>query len=275
MPVIVLISGYAGSGKDTFAGFLIKHLSGAQKYAFADPIKEIARKYFEWDGIKDERGRKLLIEIGAAGMEENLYIWAERVIEKIMEEQSKTAVITDWRFKHEYQRIKKAFGNKNIVTIRIERERLNIIDDITEHDLDDFLNFDFVVSNNGSLQDLEEKARITAKNIQNIHSMRTVIETNGIIRHKIWSEENKIHRENGPAWIEYYVTGNVKTKAYFFNGVLHREDGPAVKKYTPDGKMYSPEYYLNGERVSKEAVEEYRKIHSLLKKTKESKKVKL
>jgi hypothetical protein len=141
MPVIVLISGYAGSGKDTFAGFLIKHLSGAQKYAFADPIKEIARKYFEWDGIKDERGRKLLIEIGAAGMEENLYIWAERVIERIMEEQSKTAVITDWRFKHEYQRIKKAFGNKNIVTIRIERERLNIIDDIVILSMPSFLFF--------------------------------------------------------------------------------------------------------------------------------------
>ncbi|MGH2331175.1 hypothetical protein [Thermoanaerobacter mathranii] len=69
MPLIVLISGYAGSGKDTFADFLIKHLPGAQKYAFAESIKKIARKYFKWDGIKDEKGRNLLIGIGAAGRE--------------------------------------------------------------------------------------------------------------------------------------------------------------------------------------------------------------
>lgn len=171
-----------------------------------------------------------------------------------MEEQPKTAVITDWRFKHEYHKMNESFGDENIVTIRVERKGLNIIDDITEHDLDDFLDFDFIIPNDGSLQDLEEGTRITAENIQNIHSKRKIIETKGVIKHKIWLKGQEIHKENGPAFTEYYSTGAVKAKMYFLNGMLHREDGPTVEKYTPDGKIINQEYYLNGERVSKEAV---------------------
>lgn len=174
-----------------------------------------------------------------------------------MEEQPKTAVITDWRFKHEYHKMNESFGDENIVTIRVERKGLNIIDDITEHDLDDFLDFDFIIPNNGSLQDLEERARITAENIQNIHLKRKITETfvyfpyEGVIKHKIWFKDQEIYREDGPAFTEYYSTGGVKTKMYFLNSMLHREDGPTVEKYTPDGKIISHEYYLSSKKTSK------------------------
>ncbi|HHY79801.1 MAG TPA: hypothetical protein GX516_05495 [Thermoanaerobacter sp.] len=275
MPLIVLISGYAGSGKDIFGNFLIKHLPGAKKYAFADPIKEIARKYFEWDGIKDERGRNLLIGIGTAGREENLYIWAERVIEKITEEQPKTAIITDWRFKHEHFKIKEVFGDENTIAIRIKRERLNTIDDITEHDLDNFLDYDFVISNNGSLQGLEEKAKITAEHIQNIHFERKIIKMDGFLKYKIWFKGQEYHKEDGPAFIEYYFTGAVKSRVYLVNGKLHRENGPAIEKYAPNGSLVKKEYFLNGKTVSEEEIKRYRAVHDLLGQTKEAKKIKL
>lgn len=53
------------------------------------------------------------------------------------------------------------------------------------------------------------------------------------------------HRINGPAYIQYYDNGNLKTKQYFINGRLHREDGPAVIEYYPDGKLYYKAYYNN------------------------------
>ncbi|MGH2331176.1 hypothetical protein [Thermoanaerobacter mathranii] len=135
-----------------------------------------------------------------------------------MKEQPKTAVIADWRFKHEYLKMKEVFRTENTITIRIEREGLNTIDDITEHDLDNFLDYDFVVLNNGSLQELEEKAKVVAEHIRNINSERKIIETDGFPKYKIWFKGQEFHKENGPAFIEYYYTGAVKSRSYFIRG---------------------------------------------------------
>ena len=127
MSQIILISGYAGSGKDTFANLLIDQLPNAKKYAFADPIKEIAYKYHNWNGIKDEKGRQLLIEIGKTGRKVNLHIWTEEVIEKIQKQKPEVVIISDWRFKHEYEKMKEVFEKKNILTIRVKRDGIDIV----------------------------------------------------------------------------------------------------------------------------------------------------
>jgi hypothetical protein len=275
MPQIVLISGHAGSGKDTFADFLIKYLPDARKYAFADSIKEIARKYFDWNGIKDRKGRQLLIGIGAAGREENLHVWTERVIEKIEKDRPGIAVISDWRFKHEYEKMKEVFGMENIMTVRIQKEGIKVIDDISEHDLDDFLDFDFIIQNNGSLQELEKQAEVTAGYIQGILSKREIVELNSSIKIKMWLQDKTPHNEIGPAYVEYYLAGGVQRKIWLQKGQVHREDGPAVENYSRDGTIFKEEYFLNGKAVTKEALESYKKINSLLKEAQKEKKIRL
>ena len=57
---VICISGKAGHGKDTFAGFLKKSLEEQYKRVlithYGDLIKYVCEKFFEWDGMKDEKG---------------------------------------------------------------------------------------------------------------------------------------------------------------------------------------------------------------------------
>lgn len=57
------ISGLARSGKDTLGDYACEH-AGFYKDHFAFDLKNIAEKYFNWDGEKDDRGRHLLQLLG-------------------------------------------------------------------------------------------------------------------------------------------------------------------------------------------------------------------
>ena len=63
---------------------------------------------------------------------------------------------------------------------------------------------------------------------------------------------DKYHREDGPAYISYYINGNVRQKIYYINGKRHREDGPAYIYYYKNVNICREEYWLNGESYSKE-----------------------
>lgn len=64
-------------GKTTCADYLVER-HGYARYALADPIKEVARSYFGWDGAKDERGRRLLQQIGSTGRAYDPALWLKR-----------------------------------------------------------------------------------------------------------------------------------------------------------------------------------------------------
>lgn len=62
-------------------------------------------------------------------------------------------IVTDVRFLHELDFI----TNHNGITINIERDSVNVLNNIAEHDLDDNEDFDFVIDNNGTYDDLFEQ----------------------------------------------------------------------------------------------------------------------
>jgi len=70
--------------------------------------------------------------------------------------------------------------------------------------------------------------------------------SSGRIYVEYYYEEDKLHREDGPAVIAYYESGNKKLGSYYLNGKLHREDGPAVIAYYESGNKKLGSYYLNG-----------------------------
>lgn len=45
---------------------------------------------------------------------------------------------------------------------------------------------------------------------------------------------------------------------HFKNGMLHREDGPAVIEYDTGGKIVKESYFIEGEKTTKEVIEERR-----------------
>mgnify|MGYP002507824257 CR=1 FL=1 len=75
---------------------------------------------------------------------------------------------------------------------------------------------------------------------------------NGKIRRKLYRNINdELHRENEPAWIEYYKNGNIKSIDYYINGVSHREDGPAIIGYYENGEVRFKTYFIN-DKIHKE-----------------------
>lgn len=108
--VVILVSGKAGSGKSTVAEMLAKKLQNEPSlrifpYGFADPIKYLAKSYFGWDGEKDERGRRLLQQIGFVGREYDEDIWVKHFLQQLDKRAGllpfHVAIISDWRFPNE------------------------------------------------------------------------------------------------------------------------------------------------------------------------------
>lgn len=139
---VILISGKATSGKNTFATFFGEYLKKKgvkyQEIAFATPLKQICRAS-GWNGKKDKEGRKMLQD--TADNIKAIYgddYFALKAKESISED---VVLVTDWRYKKEYE-VMKEF---NVVTVRIERE-VERDEHSSETELDDF-NFDFVIKN--------------------------------------------------------------------------------------------------------------------------------
>ena len=153
------MSGKSRSGKNTAAEVILGKYDGIT-LAFADDIKTIAYDYFGWHGEKDEFGRKLLQDIGTSGRNYNEDIWVNRVIRLLKWWASGTAdhqlaVVTDIRYPNEIQRIKHEFPN--VVTIRITRDSVEKLKHPSETALDQWTDWDYLVENNGSLEEFQKK----------------------------------------------------------------------------------------------------------------------
>lgn len=168
---IFLISGWAGSGKDTFAQLIMKaYPNKFLKFSFADSLKDYASiKYNINRGLFDTQlgkiqlsnvtingrlqtmtNRKLLITVANELKTGNKNYFVDGVIKQIITQYNteKNILIPDFRFKHEYKRFTEVFDEKlyKIITIRINRFKEPLVDDPSEFDLNDF-NFDCILNN--------------------------------------------------------------------------------------------------------------------------------
>jgi len=201
--ILIVASGKAQSGKTTFSQILRDYIhnkdisehmkdensftylnapgvSRVQVHSFATALKDIAKKYFNWDGSKEnvmlpappgtkdatelpapDKGRQLLINIGKKFREIRPSIWLDYVINEIkrIDKEKDTVdgtifVIDDLRFKNELI-LSKTFHS--CVSVRITRKEgaLNL-DDISETDLDD-ASFDYYIENDGTKEEFREK----------------------------------------------------------------------------------------------------------------------
>lgn len=169
--MIVGLTGYKRTGKDTFADLLQNHL-GFNRWAFADKLRSICSEMFEipvdvmlTDGAKDaidERygmsPRDILITVGTEGFRKcNPNIWCDYVINQLKKNPEQNHVVTDIRFPNEYHAIKAIGG----IVVRVEREGCVLGNDIPTSGLyglglDDGI---ITIENNGTLNDLAEKMR--------------------------------------------------------------------------------------------------------------------
>jgi antitoxin component YwqK of YwqJK toxin-antitoxin module len=65
------------------------------------------------------------------------------------------------------------------------------------------------------------------------------------IKEEMYISNNYLHREDGPAIIEYYKNGKIKSEFYFLNNNHHRINLPASIHYNQFGKIIYENYYFN------------------------------
>jgi dephospho-CoA kinase len=169
--MIVMVSGRAGEGKTTFAMYcqdilVADHNSSSAIVPFARMVKETAF-FMGWDGEKDDKGRKLLQEIGNTGREYDIDIWARHAVEFIKQHPAEFeyVFIDDWRFPNEGKYLQEHFWPT--ITVRVQRPKeyhtlLNspLYNDISEISLPESEEYyNVIIKNDGTSQTLEEKAR--------------------------------------------------------------------------------------------------------------------
>ena len=101
--------------------------------------------------------REILVYVGTYVLQQsiNKQVFVNIVRNKIREEQYKNhnlqyIIVTDHRFVHELEYIHENHG----ITITINRNSVQQLDNIAEHDLDDEEDYDYIIDNSGSYDEL-------------------------------------------------------------------------------------------------------------------------
>jgi len=171
---VICISGKARHGKDTLAEMLKENLGNHGHHVlithFGDLVKYICEKFFNWNGIKDEKGRTLLQYVGTDIVRtQSPSYWTDFVVGilKLFPDRWDYVLIPDCRFPDEVE----CFRENGIKTVLIHIDRPNFKSDLTpeqanhpsETAMDDYPLVDIHVVNNGTLNDLSIKAKEISK----------------------------------------------------------------------------------------------------------------
>ena len=184
MAKLVGLSGYAQSGKDTVANYLVRE-HNFTRLAFADGIRNflyeinpIAEQDEFFNNIRVQRLvdehtwdvakittpeiRTLLQKLGVGARKVfGDTFWVDQVFNVVKANPENNYVITDVRFQNEATALKEVGGS----LWRIERAGVGAANDhISEHDLDNWT-FDTYLHNNSTIEDLEFAAKVTLQSL--------------------------------------------------------------------------------------------------------------
>ena len=168
---IIILSGKQYSGKDTVAKILLQNLTNFKRIGLGDAIKI---EYGEQKGLSFEeieqnkaQYRQDLINLGNKRRSEDKDYWIKKVIKM-----PGNIIVPDVRVKRELEFFKEA----NAITIRVEasretraaRGKLVGETDVTEVDLDNIKDWDYVIHNDSTYENLQAETIKLAKEINNI-----------------------------------------------------------------------------------------------------------
>lgn len=170
---IFLLVGKAESGKDLLGSYM------KTKYDFkgdsacilhiTTPLYEYARNYFSWDGDMREKPREFLQEMGIEVIRNTLHkdtFLVDRLCEDvdILKHYFSTFIITDGRLVSEFNLLRERFPDIKIIHVirdnydnkLSEKERGHI----TETDMENYTNYDYVIKNTTKEEMFKEADKI-------------------------------------------------------------------------------------------------------------------
>lgn len=156
-PLLVGLTGYAQTGKDTIASVLVNKY-GFKRVAFADKLKEftlatdsyirdLVQMYGWEDAKKDPYVRERLQNVGVAARDvfgEDFWIQQSGIGEY------GSFVISDVRFRNESEYVRRRGG----IIVRVTRDGVGPVNEHISDQLEG-VEHDYIFDNSGSLEDLE------------------------------------------------------------------------------------------------------------------------
>lgn len=170
-PKIFVVSGKPNSGKDTTCEFIDNYIKTkglrVLNVQIGYYIKMYAKSIVDWDGSEDTKPRSLLQQLGTEIIRDKIdaNLFVKRIIEdiKVYSYYFDVITVSDARFPGEIDGIYESFDN----VYRINVIRPNFINDLSdkqnahraENALNDYNNYDYTITNDSSLEALNEKAK--------------------------------------------------------------------------------------------------------------------
>lgn len=165
-PKIIVVSGRAGSGKDTACNMIKKYYKDLKviNLSYASYLKQYAMNITSWDGCEETKPRDLLQQLGVELIKNNIdeEMLVKRIVEdiKVYSYFFDIITISDARFPNEIDSIKENF--QNVTSIRInknEESKLTKEQQMhkTETAMDEYSNYDYIINNNKDIKYLEEE----------------------------------------------------------------------------------------------------------------------
>jgi dephospho-CoA kinase len=150
---IFITNGTGGCGKDTFAS-MVKELVPTIKFSSIDCVKNIA-KFCGWSGGKTEKDRRFLsdLKLLTTAYSDMPFRSIKLAVNGFIKLSNVQVLLIDIREPEEIERAKIEFGAK---TILIKNDRIApITSNMADANVNNY-EYDIVIENNGTLDDLRE-----------------------------------------------------------------------------------------------------------------------
>ena len=167
---IIIFSGKQYSGKDTAAKILMGKMPNFKRCAMGDIIKieygKLNDLTYEEIEANKPKYRQGLIDLGNWGRKQSPDYWLNKIIA-----QEGDIIVTDVRIKHEYE----IFKGAGAISIRVEADRetrearggkLIGEDDVTEVDLDNIQDWDYIIDNNTDYETLKKNVLLIVQKLR-------------------------------------------------------------------------------------------------------------
>ena len=161
-PKLYLISGKARSGKNEVAKIIEEFYTDKKciTISFGHYIKDYAKRISNWDGNEETKPRELLQQLGVELVKNKINdkLFINRILEdiEVFSYFYDVIIVSDVRLIDEFESLKKKY--KESVSIRVYKNKDNNLtsaekNHLTEIDLDDFNNFDYIIENDNNLKE--------------------------------------------------------------------------------------------------------------------------